>query len=154
MKKLLILFLLIIASSILHAQVAYDSITISRFLIQEKMFGARWPDTLKAGRYPAYLSAERTIWLKPVKISKNLPQVISLANRIKTNGTQDVTKCFIPRHSINYYKAGKIRRYLLICFECDGVRFSDDPKNSFVKSMATREKQMAELKSLFKELPE
>ena len=154
MKKLLFLFLLTPATTILKAQIPYDSITISRFLIQEKMYGARWPDTLKAGRFPVYLSDERRVWIKPEKTFKVLPQVISLANRIKTNGTEDVSKCFIPRHSINYYKGGKITRYLLVCFECDGVRFSDDPPNSFVKSVGTREKQMAELKTLFKEFVE
>lgn len=152
MKKFIFLFVITGASVILQAQVSYDSISISRFLIQEKMYGARWADTLKTGRYPIYLSGERTIWVKPMKPAKVLPAVISLSNRIKANGTEDVTKCFIPRHSINYYKAGKIARYLLVCFECDGVRFSDDPKNSFIRSVGTREKQMAELKILFNEL--
>ncbi|MBC7875508.1 MAG: hypothetical protein H7Y01_16015 [Ferruginibacter sp.] len=152
MKKLILLILINHGAGNVQAQVAFDSITISRFLIGENMYGARWADTLKAGRYPVYLSGERTIWVKPAKTSKILPQVISLANRVKTNGTEDVSKCFIPRHSINYYKEGKITRYLLVCFECDGVRFSDDPLNSFVKSVGTREKQMAELKILFKEL--
>jgi hypothetical protein len=152
MKKFMLAILIIHGAGNLQAQSPFDSITISRFLIQEHMYGARWADTLKAGRYPVYLSEERTIWVKPPKTFKVLPQVIALADRVKTNGTADVSKCFIPRHSINYYKAGKITRYLLVCFECDGVRFSDDPLNSFVKNVGTREKQMAELKILFKGL--
>jgi hypothetical protein len=152
MKLIFFCFTILTASIYSYSQSNYDSITISRFLIQEEMYGAQWADTLKAGRYPTYLSGERTIWVKPMKPAKLFPVVISLSNRVKTNGTADVAKCFIPRHSINYYKAGKIARYLLICFECDGVRFSDDPKNSFVRSVGTREKQMAELKILFKEL--
>lgn len=114
MKNFIFLFLITRSSALLQAQIAYDSITISRFLIQEEMYGARWADTLKAGRYPAYLSRERTIWVKPVKPAKLLPAVISLSNQVKANGTEDVAKCFIPRHSINYYKAGKIIRYLLV----------------------------------------
>jgi hypothetical protein len=152
MKKLFLLLLLTKISGVLHAQVEYDSITISRFLITDETLGANWKDTLKAGHYPGYLSDERTVWIKPVKVFKVLPAIIALAGRIKTNGTEDVAKCFIPRHSINYYKSGKITRYLLVCFECDGVRFSDDPKNSFVKSVETREKQMLELKEVFKDL--
>lgn len=152
MKCFLLLLALKVLSLSASAQVPYDSITISRFLITEETYGARWPDTLKAGYYSNYLSDEKTIWVKPVKVFKVLPAIISLAGRIKTNGTEDVAKCFIPRHSINYYKSGKITRYLLVCFECDGVRFSDDPKNTFVKSVPVREKQMQELKTVFKEL--
>jgi hypothetical protein len=152
MKKTIILFIFLSISDMLHAQINYDSLTVSKFLIKEEMYGANWPDTLKAGHYPNYIADEKTVWVKPVQVYKVLPPVISIVNRVKTNGTADVAKCFIPRHSINYYKGGKIVKYLLICFECDGVRFSDDPGNSFVKSVDVREKQMAELKEIFKDL--
>lgn len=151
MKKLIFLFVFILASFISKAQIAYDSLTISRFLITDENLGANWPDTLAAGHYPNYIADERTVWVKPPQVYKVLPQVISIVNRVKTNGTADVAKCFIPRHSINYYKGGKIVKYLLICFECDGARFSDD-NNTFVKSVDIREKQMAELKEIFKDL--
>ncbi|MBL7739862.1 MAG: hypothetical protein JNK14_11615 [Chitinophagaceae bacterium] len=78
--------------------------------------------------------------------------MISLVSRIKSNGTEDVAKCFIPRHSINFYKGGKIVRYLLVCFECDGVRFSDEPSKTFIKSVNARDRQMTELKKLFKDI--
>jgi hypothetical protein len=151
MKKLVLLFLLIPFTFLLQAQSAYDSITISRFLINEKMYWVNWQDTLKLGRFLAHIYEEKTVWVKPAKPQKVLPPVISISNRVKGNGTADVAKCFIPRHSINYYKGGKIIRYLLICFECDGVRFSDDPKKLFIKNIDTRDKQMLELKKLFKE---
>src|SRR5688572_1002530 len=152
MKKIIILFVFLVSSFLSAAQIAYDSLTISRFLITDETLGANWRDTLKAGHYPDYLSEERTVWVKPVKVYKVLPVIISIVDRIKANGTADVAKCFIPRHSINYYKGGKIVKYLLVCFECDGVRFSDDPPGSFVKSADTREKQMQELKEIFKDL--
>ncbi len=152
MKKLLILLCLMASTTILHAQIAYDSLTVSRFFITEEMYGANWRDTLKTGHFPDHISDERTVWVKPLKVSKVLPAIISITGRIKTNGTADVAKCFIPRHSINYYKGGKIVKYLLICFECDGLRFSDDPVNSFVKSVGIREKQMQELKVFFMDI--
>ncbi len=152
MRKLLFLVFILTISFAVKAQSAWDSISISRFYIKEEMYGASWRDTLKLGRFPAHVYEERTTWTKPAKPSKILPPVIALSNRIKANGTEDVAKCFIPRHSINYYKGGKIARYLLICFECDGMRFSDDPKNSFIKSVPVREKQMAELKTLFTDM--
>jgi hypothetical protein len=81
-----------------------------------------------------------------------LPPVISLSNRIKSNGTEDISKCFIPRHSINFYNDGKVIRCLLVCFECDGVHFSDDPAKKIIKSIAAGDKQMAELKKLFNDM--
>jgi hypothetical protein len=132
--------------------IAYDSITISRFLIRNDLYQARWNDSLKAGSFQHYLSNEKSIWIKPAKPEKLVPKLFSLFNRIKANGTADIAMCFIPRHSINFYKAGKIERYLLVCFECDGVHFSDDPVKPFIKSVAARDKQLAELKVIFKEL--
>ncbi len=151
MKYLLILVTFQIAAMSVKSQIPYDSITISKFLIVEESYGANWRDTLKSGHFPNWLSNEKTVWVKPAIVYKVLPEIISLLNRIKANGTEDVAKCFIPRHSINYYKGGKITKYLLVCFECDGMRFSDDPKNCFVKSVGVREKQMAELKVIFKD---
>jgi hypothetical protein len=138
------------------AQSAYDSITISRFLINESLYSAKWADTLKAGRFANYLAGEKAIWKKQVKQPERamgvMAPILSLTERIKTNGTEDVSKCFIPRHSVNYYKGGKIVRYLLVCFECDGLRFSDDPAKKFISNVSVREAQMAELKKIFKEM--
>ena len=147
-----VLCLIVLISTVLQAQVAYDSITISRCGIENDWYGKNWADTLAAQQFRWYIKEEKSVWIKPASGKKNLPAVISLINRIKSNGTEDVSKCFIPRHSINFYKQGKIARYLLVCFECDGVRFSDDPKKNFIKNINTRDKQMLELKQLFKDL--
>ena len=152
MKSVLITAILFIMLIDVRAQADSDSITISRCTIENDWYGANWTDSLKQGKFKKYLKNEKTVWVKPVKVSKVLSPVISLSNNIKSNGTEDVSKCFIPRHSINFYKAGKISRYLLVCFECDGVHFSDDPAKTFVKNVDTREKQMAELKKLFKDI--
>jgi hypothetical protein len=133
-------------------QPVYDSITISRSTIEDKWYEAVWPDTVKSQRFHHYIKDEKTVWVKPAKAGKVLPAVLSLSQRIRSNGTGDISKCFIPRHSINFYKGGKIVRYLLVCFECDGVRFSDEPAKAFIKSIETRDKQMSELKKLFKDL--
>lgn len=151
MKKIWQLIVLLIITNSSQAQIVYDSITISRCAIEEKWYGAKWTDSLKAGKFEKYLKQEKTVWIKPANVSKVLPAVVSLSNRIRSNGTGDISKCFIPRHSINFYKNGKITRYLLVCFECDGVHFSDEPVNTFVKSVDVRDKQMNELKQLFKD---
>jgi hypothetical protein len=135
-----------------YGQVAFDSITISRSTIENAWHGANWPDSLKAGKFGHYIREEKTVWKKPGKASKTLPPVISLVNRIGRNGTEDIAKCFIPRHSINFYKNGKIGQYLLVCFECDGVRFSNEPAKPFLKSIDIRDKQMNELKKLFRDM--
>lgn len=152
MKRILLTFIVFIMLVDAGAQAVYDSITISRSTIENDWHGAKWPDSLKAGKFKNYLKQEKTVWLKPAKASKVLPPVISLSNRIRINGTEDISKCFIPRHSINFYKNGRISRYLLVCFECDGVRFSDEPAKTFIKSIDTRDKQMVELKKLFKDI--
>lgn len=153
MKKIFpLLFFLLSWYTQSAGQAGYDSITISRFLIGESLYTANWKDSLKAGSFINHLSVQKTVWIKPAKPQKMLPHFFLLFNRIKTNGTEDISACFIPRHSINFYKAGKIVRFLLVCFECEGVQFSDEPVKRFVKSIATREKQMAELKKIFIDL--
>lgn len=134
------------------AQPVYDSITISRSTIENNWYGANWKDSLKAGRIERYITQERIAWVKPGKVEKKSPPIVSLTNQIKSNGTGDVSKCFIPRHSINFYKGGKIVRYVMVCFECDGVRFSDEPARTFIKSVETRDKQMTELKTIFRDI--
>jgi len=152
MKRVLLATILVAVTAMAKSQSVYDSITISRFRISEEMYGAAWRDTLKLGKFPAHVYEEKTVWVKPALNEKKIPAVIFLSDRIKANGTEDVAKCFIPRHSINYYKGGKISRYLLVCFECDGLRFSDDPSKTFVKNAIVRENQMGELKKLFKQI--
>lgn len=141
-----ILFLL---TQNLSAQSAYDSVTISGSRIEQKWYGAKWSDTLRLGKYANYIFRERTVWKKTGNRLKTSPDIITLSAAIKTNGTDDVAKCFIPRHSVNFYKEGKIIRYLLVCFECEGVRFSDDPAVLFIKKETTRLKQLKELRKLF-----
>lgn len=151
MKKYILFFIFYQAFVIdTNAQQAYDSISISRFTAEEhNIHYANWKDSLKTGTYQQYLAEEKTIWKQASQASKTLPDILLLTKQIKTNGTEDVSKCFIPRHAVNYYKGGKLVRFLLVCFECDGVRFSDDPATSFIKNINTRDKQMAYLKKIF-----
>lgn len=128
----------------------YDSVTISWNSIHEKWYGAKWSDSVRIGTFRNYVRDEKTIWVKPAIPAKAIPALIPLLEEIRKNGTEDIAKCFIPRHSVNFYKNGKIERYLLVCFECDGVHFSDDPSKQFVKSVDVREKQIEKLKYIFK----
>jgi hypothetical protein len=154
MKRLIILLLLISVSVILQAQIIYDSVTISRCSIGTKYYelGPDWPNAFKTEEFKKYISNEKTIWVKPGDKEKANRSILSLTDRIKENGTKDVARCFIPRHSINFYQEGKITRCLLVCFQCNGLHFSDDPKVFFIKSLDARDKQMLELKEIFKDL--
>ncbi len=152
MKKTVgLLCLVFLIASSLFAQADYDSITVSRSRIEQQWHRGKWIDSLKADRYSPYIFMERRIWKRDEKTKKQ-PAILATVNRVKKNGEGDVAKCFIPRHSINFYKQGKIVRFLAICFECNGLRFSDGPYSDFVKSDRTREKQMEELKTYFKGL--
>ena len=103
----------------------------------------RLVDTIDAAELPAYLSEERTLSADSVVLIQNL-----LAG-IRKNGTDDVAKCFIPRHSINFYKGDQLEKYVLVCFECEGVRFSERAVRTPVKNEEKRIGQMKELKKYF-----
>jgi len=138
MKKFISFLQLVLAPVILNAQVSYDSITISRCSIEDKYYemGPKWPDKLKTGEFRNLINDERTIWIRSAGSKEQVkPAIFSLTEDIKNNGTQDVTRCFIPRHSINFYQRGKITRCLLVCFQCDGLHFSDDPKVFLLRTL-------------------
>jgi hypothetical protein len=142
-----ILILLVLLPIQLLAQEKYDSITISNFTRSEDY---RLFDTIQklinAGTYSSLISGETN--LKNISAGKTRA-VALLAEKIRKNGTDDISKCFIPRHSLNYYRKGKIATAMLVCFECDGIRFSNYKGKTFIKSAYQREKQMKELKDVF-----
>ena len=150
MKKILLSFFTLLCSLCLNAQLDYDSVTISRFIERKPSYGPGWDRITHAG-YPADLVSEHTVWVNPGK-ADSLPYIFSLANRIRENGTKSVARCFIPRHSINFYRSGKIALYLLVCFECNGMEFSDMPRenNGLLVSKDVRMGQIEELRILFK----
>lgn len=80
---------------------------------------------------------------------KTAAAITRLVNNLKANGTADINKCFIPRHVIGFLRADTVDFYVLLCFECDGVRISTQSKITKVKSEAKREKWMKELKQWF-----
>jgi hypothetical protein len=114
-------------------------VTLSSFTASEDY---RLIDTLQPSLLPAYLERERRM------MPDSLDALETLLSDIKSNGTEDVTKCFIPRHSINYYENDTLKKFVLICFECDGIRFSDYG-SSAVKSEERRAEQMQKLKKYF-----
>lgn len=121
------------------ASVGYTKVTVSSFTASEDY---RLIDTLKPSLLPAYLERERRL------MPDSLEALETLLSDIKSNGTEDVTKCFIPRHSINYYENDTLKKFVLICFECDGIKFSDYG-SSAVKSEERRAEQMQKLKNYF-----
>lgn len=148
MKNATSLLLIIFLSLTSRAQISYDSITISRFVDR---FVPNWPVT--EANYTAYIRQEKTIWVKPGTADTILPRILLLTNEIQANGSGSLNRCFTPRHSVNYYKDGKIVLYLLVCFQCDGLLFTDKERREFLVSRDVRLKQMEELKTIFKELP-
>lgn len=76
-------------------------------------------------------------------------QIIKLLNNLRNNGTEDINKCFIPRHAVTVYSNDVVLYHVLVCFECDGIRFSSQVKTTKIKSVAKREKWMKELKAIF-----
>ncbi len=149
--RILLSFFTMLCSGCLHAQLDYDSVTISRFVERKPSDGPGWNKITHAG-YAADLVNERTIWVNPGKVD-SIPYIFSLATRIRENGTKSIARCFIPRHTINYYRSGKIALYLLVCFECNGMEFSDTPRenNGLLKSREVRMQQIDELKILFRD---
>jgi len=91
-------------------------------------------------------------WVNPGKVD-SIPYIFSLVTRTRENGTKTIARCFIPRHSINFYRSGKIALYVLVCFECNGMEFSDTPRenNGLLVNKDVRMGQIEELKILFKD---
>lgn len=154
MKTILLFFFTLFCSYSLHAQLNhdYDSVTISRFVERRPADAEKWNKATPPG-YMAWLVNERTVWVNHGK-TDSLASVFSLADRIWENGTKSIGRCFVPRHSINFYRSGQVSRYLLVCFECNGMEFSDLPKENagILVNMDTRLKQTEELKALFKDM--
>jgi hypothetical protein len=148
MKKATSLLLLIFLSLISQAQMSYDSITIGRFVDR---FVPNWPVT--EANYTGYIRQEKTVWIKSGTADTVLPRILQLTKEIQANGSGALNRCFTPRHSVNYYKDGQIVLYLLVCFQCDGLLFTDKESRNFLVSREARLKQMEELKTIFKELP-
>lgn len=151
MKKAAYLLLAISLSVQLQAQVMYDSVTISHFTDR---FVPAWPgvDSVTTANYARYLRDERTIWVNPHNTDTVTPRILKLTNEIQQNGEGSINRCFSPRHSINYYNHGRIVMYLLVCFQCDGLLFSQKERRDYLLSREVRLQQMEELKLIFKDL--
>lgn len=147
MKNAVSLLLAVSLSMFCRAQNSYDSISISRFV---ERFAPNWPVT--QADYSKYIREEKTIWIKPGIADTVLPPILQLTKEIQSNGQGAVKRCFIPRHSVNYYNEGRIVLYLLVCFQCDALIFTDAEKRNFLVSREARLKQMDELKEIFKEI--
>jgi hypothetical protein len=80
---------------------------------------------------------------------KTRVQLIALIKKLKANGSQDISKCFIPRHCVTMVSSDSVAYHVLVCFECDGIRFGNERNTTKVKSVANREKWLKELKGYF-----
>lgn len=107
--------------------------------------GANTASTIQVGHYRGNLLSTDYVSENP----STKAQIIQLLNNLKANGTEDINKCFIPRHAITVYSNAAVLYRVLVCFECDGVRFSNQSKTTRIKSVAKREKWMQELQAFF-----
>lgn len=82
---------------------------------------------------------------------KTRTQLIALVKKLKANGSEDISKCFIPRHCITMVSGDSAAYHVLVCFECDGIRFSNERNTTKIKSVNNREKWLKELKGYFKQ---
>ena len=148
MRILLSVFLLTMSFAVL-AQGGADRITFAYFNNPKDL---ALLDTVKSlvstGKYGQFISGEVEVYNRQSD-NKNFSAIKKTLNKLSANGTDDISQCFYPRHSINFYKNGKIVKYVLICFECYGLRFSDERWLTKVKDEDKRIKLMDELKAHF-----
>jgi hypothetical protein len=107
--------------------------------------GEKKPESITVGHYSGTVESKGMVTENPQTAKK----LFGILQQLKSNGSEDVNKCFIPRHIVQVYSGDKLLYQALICFECDGIRFSNQPKTTPVKSVKKREQLMAELKTLF-----
>lgn len=105
------------------------------------------PGMVSAGGYTGYLSEERFVSENPQTAAK----LIALIRQLKANGSEDINKCFIPRHAVTLLNGNEVVYRALVCFECDGIRFTSEKKTTKIKNVARREQAMRALKKYFTE---
>jgi hypothetical protein len=100
---------------------------------------------IRAGNYAGVIQQSKKVSVDAATTKK----IMNLLRLLQVNGSDDINKCFIPRHAIRIYLGETIVNDILVCFECDGVRFSNEPATKPVKNVAKREAYMKQLKALF-----
>jgi hypothetical protein len=143
MKKNIMLLLLLFFAGAAMAQ----KITGIRFGYFVTGAGPNKPaaNTITVAGYTGQTENESFVSENP----KTAAALIALIKKLKANGTEDINKCFTPRHCITLIDGETVVYRALICFECDGIRFSNEKKTSAIKSAGNREKWMQELKRYF-----
>ena len=145
MKKSTLLIVLIIfcGQNNLLAQ-KFTSISFSYF----KELGQQDPvpgNAIVIGRYRGTVERTGSVSLNPATAS----EVSAILKSLKANGTEDINQCFIPRHAVTVYQGDAVLFQVMVCFECDGIRFTNEKQTTGIKNIAKREKLMASLKELF-----
>lgn len=144
MKYILFLFVCVFFSNSTKAQKVTD---IEFAYLVPPLEGEvdTFPVLVRSGRYSGALVDSRHVSENP----KTKAKLLALIKKLKANGSEDINKCFIPRHCVTLYNGDAVVYRMLVCFECDGIRFSNENKTTKIKSVEYREKAMAELKALF-----
>lgn len=144
MKKFLIGCCLLVGVQTLQAQRVTD--ILFSYLVQPgNAVDSATPYIVSAGGYSGQIVQSMHVSENP----KERAALLALIKKLKANGSADINKCFIPRHCITLLNNDTVVYHILVCFECDGVRFSNEKKTTRVKSVEYREKAMATLKTYF-----
>ncbi len=143
MKKIWLLLLMVFLTGTVWAQ----KITGIRFSYFTPSPQQNAPDgkSITIAGYTGQLAEESFVSENP-KVAQKL---VALIKKLKTNGSEDINKCFTPRHCITLLNGETVVYRALICFECDGIRFSNEKNTTAIKSAGNREKWMQELKQYF-----
>jgi hypothetical protein len=144
MKKQVFVFLLLFAFTGSSTAQKITGIKFAYFL-SETTPADSIGKKVAAGGYTGTLVDESFVSENP----KTAAALISLIKKLKANGSDDINKCFIPRHCITLMNGDKILYRVLVCFECDGIRFSNEGKTTKIKNVGYREKAMTDLKKYF-----
>jgi hypothetical protein len=144
MKKQLLLILMLFAMGVGAAAQKITDIRFAYF-VQETTPADTVGKKVSVGGYTGTLVNESFVSENP----KTATALIALIKKLKANGSDDINKCFIPRHCVTMMNGDKILYRVLICFECDGIRFSNEKETTKNKSVRYREKAMTDLKRYF-----
>jgi hypothetical protein len=131
MKKIITLTILLFLTTLLFAQKSSYTIYIGKI------------KQTNQGR-PKYEPITDTVKITDATKAQKLYKLIQA---IIKNGTEDISKCFIPRDAVLIYTNNKLTTTALICFECDGIRIKG-LETTTIKSVSKREKKMKELSVL------
>jgi hypothetical protein len=141
-KNILLLLLLFFAGTVMAQKITGIRFGYFATAVHQKDTIA---NNITVAGYTGYPANESFVSENPTTAAT----LIALIKKLKANGTDDINKCFIPRHCITLLNGDKVVYRILVCFECNGIRFSNEKETTSIKSVKSRDKLMMELNKQF-----